>query len=66
MDDMKMKLKEKILDELMEDLDNGESEKLRPKPEVSAMAMEPSIEENSDPDELNDDDLKMLLDHYMK
>ena len=69
----KMKLKEKLIAELMDEMDDKEAEKIKPKAAVVAVEKDPMEEpkvevamneENKD-DELSDDDLKKLLREYL-
>lgn len=67
-------LKSKILEELLDDLDDNDGMKIKPKAAISVTAMKPGMEDPSGsemPDldkaagDDDDDELKMLLDHYM-
>lgn len=73
-----MSLKERILQELMDDLDSREGEKLKPKEDISVMTVghDPLSQDDSNDgsgvanqdsgDGENDDDLRRLLEEYSK
>lgn len=81
MDDLKMKLKEKILDELMGNMDDAEGEKLKPKASMSITEIAPGSDDANESDgkkveemggglpkgddEMGEDDLKALLQKYL-
>lgn len=65
-------MKEKLLQELMEELDNQEGMKIKPKEEVGVMAIKPEEEGEERPqmpgeekDEDDDESIKELLKAYM-
>lgn len=69
----KMKLKEKLIAELMGEMDDKEAEKIKPKAAVVAIEKEPldepkvevAMNAGNKDEELSDDDLKKLLREYL-